>query len=152
MEAGGRPWPRWTKGLLVLSLTANLAVVGLMIGHYLQDERPRRGEFLDILVPQERRAEADALLGDRRARISDLRAELQGLRREMTALIASETFALEEFDLLLARAQEASAERRRLMQEQFRDLVMMLTPEERARGAARLNARYDAVRERRMYR
>ena len=58
--AKGAGCPVWMKGLLVVSLVANMAIAGLYLGHMSQADRPKRGPNAQIdwilkFVPEERR-------------------------------------------------------------------------------------------------
>ncbi|HHS94496.1 MAG TPA: periplasmic heavy metal sensor [Rhodobacterales bacterium] len=146
---------RWPKVLLTLSLTLNLVVIGGMVGAMLRDGHDTRrfgppdrntmratglGPFFDAM-PRDVRNRLGLALRDRGGLGPD-RAALEADLRAMLAVLRAEPFDPAEFEAILAnqqtRAQSRIATGRSVLVEQ----VGEMTPDERARFADGLEARF----------
>jgi uncharacterized membrane protein len=146
--------PGWLKLLLIVSLTANLVVIGVVAGYELRGDDRRRGSsdivaWVVEMLPEERRAAAEAHLAlaqeafdaadsDRGTRID---AVLAALRAEPYDPAAVEA-AMAEFGA-------SRRERWAVFRERLASLLDQLTPEERAAFADRFDERMSRWRERR---
>jgi uncharacterized membrane protein len=151
------PSPRWMKLLLVLSLTANLLVIGVIAGHELRRD-DRRGASRTVgwileLVPEERRAMSEAHFA---AALADLETAERDRSTEAAAVIAA--IRAEPYDAAAVQSAMADygasraedrAKRWTLLRERLSTLLAEFTPAERAAFADGLDERMDRWRKRR---
>jgi len=139
--------PRWTRVLLILSLTLNLAGAGVLAGQYLsamEDERDpnlSRGQArLLQLVPEDRRAEGRARFIAGRAAVEAAERQVWARSHAVVAELGRQSFAADAFAAALEGRRQAVLERQRVVQAQFVDIVAGLPAEDRAAMAARVRA------------
>ncbi|MCO6382820.1 periplasmic heavy metal sensor [Oceanicola sp. 502str15] len=145
---------RWLRVVLVLSLAANLAVAGLVLGAWITHDGKRgpdgrRGDKDKIVrelgfgpyaraIPRENREDFRAAIEARR---DELRASRSGLRSAFEATLA--TLRAEPFDRAAMAAQmeaqrSAITKGQRIGHEILLDRLASMSPEERAAFADRL--------------
>ena len=153
--AGRAGCPGWVRLLLVVSLAANLAVAGVVIGHnFRADHRPdRRGadrvtEWIIDLVPAERQEFARRHLSDLPNRLESERADRMTHLPEIVAAIEREPFDPEALDAALSSMSDRRESDRMALRQSLISLLAALTPEERASFAENFRERLDS-RERR---
>lgn len=136
--------------LLAVSLAANLAIVGFVVGHALDGGGPdgRRGmpgdmafgPFTEALGDHDRRALRDALF----ARAPDMRDARQRMSQDLAGLVAAlraEPFDPAALDAALAAQSHRMAANLDMAQGVLRDFLVAMTPEARIAFAARLAER-----------
>ena len=139
---------RGPRILLALSLAANLAVAGFVVGHALDGGGPDGhmerdvgfGAFTDALGPKDRKALREALF----ARAPDLREARRAMEADQVALVAA--LRANPFDAAaVTRAIEVQNARMAanltLAQSMLRDHITAMSPEDRLAFADRLEAR-----------
>lgn len=146
--------PRWMKLALIVSLMLNVAVVGIIAGHNMKDERAkgagnRQVQWILELVPDDRRDFAKAHFRDVRTRLQDIRAQRQEHLGQIIAAMRIEPFEPERFGAVLAERRNASLASRAIVHERLEALLGEFTPAERAIFAERLEARVSKWREHR---
>lgn len=143
----GRGCPPWTKLLLILSLAANVAVAGLVIGHSLRGEaEPPRGtdrviEMIVGLMPEQRRVQAVAYFADAQDEIAAARAERMERLEEVVTVMRAEPYdpraLLASLDAMFDRRYSGRA----VIRERLATLLAELTADERAVFAERFAER-----------
>jgi uncharacterized membrane protein len=152
-----RSWataPGWVKLLLVLSLSANVAVIGLIGGHAMRpDEHDRYGDEAAVpglsrqqsrilqMVPEARREQAKAMLLARSAEIEAARAALQTSQAALIEALRQEPLDPARLDAALSERQAASGRVWGIGYEQMIEIARQLSPEERAAMASKLEER-----------
>lgn len=138
--------PRWMQILLIVSLSANLLVAGMVIGAAFRDEpeahrRAGRdvaaGPFLNALEPEDRRA----VILHLRSQSVTLLQNRRDIRRRFDALI--EAIGAEEFDraaieALLEDQRGVATTRQSIGEKAFLDKLESMSAAERAAVAERL--------------
>lgn len=145
--------PAWMKLLLILSLTANLVVIGVVAGHALRHDKRRDGqhravEWILRLVPEDRRALAEAHFAEAQAALEA--ADDAGPQvAAILAAIRAEPYDPSAVEVAMAGYGSVRAERWAVLRERIATLLAQLTPEERVGFADRLQERMERWRERR---
>lgn len=147
-----RRFPRWMTVLLVVSLSVNLLVAGILVGATLRhggerkDDRGRselsrdlgRTPFVAALDPGDRRAIADRL----RREAGPLRANRQELRERFDGLLAAlraDSFDRAAVEALLAQQRQAGLRRLEIGEDAILDRLEEMSAEERRAYADRLD-------------
>lgn len=142
------------KWLLALSLAANLAVAGFVIGDALDGGlhgpggMPRDmhfGPFSDALEQDDRRALARALF-ERSPDMREMRRHMRGDLDQIIAALSQEPFDPAALDLALSGQARRVTEALALSQEVLRGLLVSMSPEERRAFAQRLRDRWGPER------
>lgn len=149
----GRRSPRWMKVLLVLSLTANLLVVGIIAGHALRADHRRGadravGRILD-LVPEDRRAMAEAHFAGALAEVDAAERDRSDDARAVVAAIKAEPYEAGAVEAAMTGYDASRAERWAILRERMATLLAEFTPAERAAFAERLEDRMTRWQKRR---
>jgi Spy/CpxP family protein refolding chaperone len=141
--------PAWLKLLLILSLTANLLVIGIIAGRELRQDGRRGGVgwILD-LVPEERRELAEAHFAEARA-LFEADDDRGALMDAVLAAIRAEPYDPSAVEAAMAAFGESRAERWKVVRERLSTLLAELTPAERAAFADNFEERMDRWRDRR---
>lgn len=133
--------PLWAKLLLILSLAANVAVLGLYLGHGMRDERAvgsRHVHWIVKLMPEHRRDFVQTTFDARR---DDLRAATATRARDMRALVVAiraEPFSPETVQSEMRKRRESRDQRNDIIQTTLLEVLTALTSEERAAFADNL--------------
>ncbi|MEM9583404.1 MAG: periplasmic heavy metal sensor [Pseudomonadota bacterium] len=147
-ETTPKPTPRWMRLLLVLSLGANLLVIGAFLGAKLSGGAPsgkaERGAHQMSLGPygralsKEDRAALRAAFSDRRPWFKQSRQQMREIGRELVAAMRMTPFDLAVVEQLLSKQSEMQsafqAEGRGLLLER----IEAMTPDQRAAFAEKL--------------
>ena len=143
--------PVWLKLLLVLSLTANLLVIGVIAGYELRDDRRRGGGvgWLLDLVPEERRQLAEAHFAEARAMIEASDGDRGAQMDAVLAAIRAEPYEPAAVEAAMAAFGESRAKRWRVLRERLSTLLEQLTPAERAAFADNFEERVKRWQDRR---
>lgn len=145
--------PRWMKPLLILSLTANLVVIGFVIGQELRGDGRRGADravawVLDM-VPEDRRAMAEAHFAEALPAL-DAPNDDRGANVAMVlAAIRAEPYQPSELQAAMAKFGASRAERWAVLRERLSTLLTQFTPEERAAFAHNFEERMNRWRKRR---
>lgn len=145
-QPGSSGSPRWLVAALLVSLMANMVVVGVAAGrmwahhhghdrgHGWSEARGRGGgpmrAFLDRL-PENRRAELGGMLRERREGGQADREAVRAAHAAVRAAIVSEPFDKVAFEAALERVNAARAAHRARVTAGFVDLVASMSAEER---------------------
>lgn len=146
--------PVWMKGLLVLSLVANLAVVGLYVGHTMNKKDKPRGPNREIswilkMVPEARYEETKAGFDALR---DDLRKANGERRRHLVVILETirrEPFVREDLEVVLRKHRETSGMRREIVHTQLVETMAMFSAAERAAFAENLDVQIKRLMQRR---
>lgn len=146
--------PFWVKLLLVVSLVANFAVVGLFAGAVIKVRKGDRGgsrqiEWILRFVPEERRADADALFEDRRDEVRKLRRESIEDMNAIIRAIRAEPFSPETLASALEARRASTMRRREVIQDGLVELMTGFNASERAHFADALEAKLETWAKRR---
>lgn len=145
--------PRWMRLLLVMSLTANLLVIGVVAGHELRRDHPRGADravgWILELVPEGRRAMAEAHFAEALAQVDAADRERAGDAAAVLAAIRAEPFEPAAVQSAMAGYGAARAERWAILRERMASMLAEFTPAERAAFADRLQDRMSRWRKRR---
>ena len=140
-----RRCPPWVKLLLVLSLVANMVVVGLYVG---QMSKPKKGRGADrqidwILkfVPEAKHADAEKLFDAKRDEIRKYYRERPKHLELIVAAIRAEPYAPETLVAAMRDRRENSTARRLIIEETLVELLDGFTPAERAHFATQMEER-----------
>lgn len=154
---GWRHAPTWMKLLLIVSLSANVLVAGVIGGKAFRDWRERaavakvapgldrRQARILRMVPAARRDEVGAILAARRAEIEAARRELREASLAFIEALRAEPLDPERVAAALARRQEASRRYWTISTEQVAEIARVLGPDERRELARRLEERMKRV-------
>ncbi len=132
--------PRWLWIIFFVSLTFNLAVVGIVIGsvwHFHAGKTLREGgaprHFRAFIrwLPSERRDEFRDTLRKLRPDLRPLRDKVRSARRQAEAAMVAEPFDRAAFASANRKLHEARAELHARRADTFAGLVEMMTAEER---------------------
>ncbi|HET7409142.1 MAG TPA: periplasmic heavy metal sensor [Paracoccaceae bacterium] len=153
---GGRPagCPGWMKLLLILSLAANLAVAGVIIGHSVRggdEERRGPGRVIDWIVgmvPEERRAFAREQFAGVPDRVEAARAERITHLPAVVAAMQAEPFDPAALDAALDTMFSRQNSGRTILRERLIALLGELAPAERAAFAEHFRERLESRDER----
>lgn len=145
--------PRWMKLLLVLSLTANLLVIGVIAGRELRPDHRRGadravGWILD-LVPEDRRAMAEAHFAGALAEVDAAERDRAEDARAVIAAIRAEPYDPASVQAAMASYGAARAERWSILRQRMATLLSEFTPAERAAFADRMEERMSRWQKRR---
>lgn len=134
--------PTWVKLLLILSLAANIAVVGLILGHGMRGKEQvagnRQVHWIVKLMPEDRREFVEKMFDERR---DELRATSANRRRDMRALVTAlraEPFSPETVVSEMRKRRESRDSRNEIIQSTLVEVLTALTPVERAAFADNL--------------
>jgi uncharacterized membrane protein len=146
--------PGWMKLLLILSLTANLLVIGVIAGYELRGDGRRGGTeravgWIVEMVPEERRGMAEAHFADARAAIDAADGDRGALMDGVLAAIRAEPFRPAAVQAAMAAYGDSRSQRWEVLRERTASLLAELTPEERAAFADNFEERMNRWRERR---
>ena len=146
--------PGWMKLLLILSLTANLLVIGVVAGYELRDDRRRGGTDRAVgwileMVPDERRDMAEAHFAEARAAIDAAEGDRGALMDAVLAAIRAEPYQPAAVQAAMAAYGDSRSERWEVLRERMATLLARLTPDERAAFADNFEERMKRWRERR---
>ncbi|MBY8975430.1 periplasmic heavy metal sensor [Rhodobacteraceae bacterium NNCM2] len=130
--------PFWAKILLLVSLTGNLIVAGLIIGHQLRPRPISENNWMMSIVPVEKRETAQELFAKRRSRIQELRQQRSELRNDMLSTFQAETFSPETMAEKMESHRMVTNEQRALIHEQLVELFAMMSHDERVTAAERM--------------
>lgn len=153
-ERSIRDTPRWVTLLLVLSLAANLGVLGLFGGAVIgvrdaDEDQARRLPFLLRVMPESRHDEARALLEESRSEREALEQGREAADAELIAAMCADPFDPARLEAAFATRREASAERRGLIRGHILELADRMSAPERAEMADRTEQMLRHWRERR---
>lgn len=138
--------PGWMKLVMILSLAANLLVVGLVIGHWLAGGEDRRGGvertigWMVRVVPDERREMAEAHFETARPEFEAMQSARLEQFDAVLAAIRTEPFDSTALGRAMAATLEARASQRALVYDRFATLLGQFTPDERTGIADRMEA------------
>lgn len=147
---GGTPGgcPGWAKLLLVLSLAANLAVAGVVLGHGLRDDDDSKqqvpGRWIDWIVgmvPEDARPAARAHFADVPERFEALRDERAAHLPAVVAAMQAEPFDAAALDSALDTMFDREHSGRPIMRERMIAMLADLDPADRAVFAERFRER-----------
>jgi uncharacterized membrane protein len=146
--------PGWIKLLLILSLTANLLVIGVVAGYELRDDGRRGGTdravgWIVDMVPEERRDMAEAHFAEARAAIDTADGDRAALMDGVLSAIRAEPYDPAAVRAAMAAYGNSRSERWEVLRERMASLLARLTPEERATFADNFEERMNRWRERR---
>lgn len=152
-----RSWrhaPRWMKGLLVISLSLNLAVIGLVGGNAIRhwhgdrfadaETAPgldRRQTRILNMIPEGSREEARAILLAHQDALDAAREAMREANMEFIQAIRQDPLDPQELDQALEHRHDASGRYWRIGSEQIVAIARELNAEERERLADRLEER-----------
>lgn len=146
--------PIWMRVLLVCSLAVNLAIAGIIAGAFygngppasraMADGSPRDaareaffGPLGDVLAKDDRRAIRREVIKNRRD-LRDLRNALRGTYTDLLPLLRAETFDRPAFEAVLSTQRDAAGNIHKFAHNLVIDRLEVLTPEDRAAMADRL--------------
>ena len=144
--------PGWMKLLLILSLTANLLVIGVIAGHELRGRGGGPGGAVDWIVgmvPEGRREMAQAHFAQVSPTLDAAEHDRGAQMDAVLAAIRAEPFQPSEVEAAMAVFGESRAERWAVLRERTASLLAQLTPEEREAFADRFEERMNRWRDRR---
>ena len=146
--------PGWMKLLLILSLTANLLVIGVIAGYELRGEGRRGGTdravgWIVEMLPEERRGMAEAHFAEARAAIDTAEGSRAALTDRVLAAIRANPYDAAAVQAAMAAYGDSRSERWEVLRERMASLLARLTPEERAAFAHSFEERMNRWRERR---
>ncbi len=153
----GKSWasaPGWVKLLLVLSLSANVAIAGLIGGHAMRpgwgdhhggtESMPglsRQQSRILQMVPEARREHARAILLARAGEIEAAYAALQAKQAQLVEALRQEPLDADRLKAAVADRQAASGRIWGIGYEQMTEIALQLAPAERAAMADQLEER-----------
>lgn len=151
-KAQGR-CPAWLKAALVVSLAANVTILGLFIGSKMKGDEDVYGANRQIswilkLVPEERH---DFTKAKFEARRDDLRKTQIERQRQMEAIVRSiraEPFSPEELGRAMRLRREAGDERRVIVHSELIELMVAFSATDRQLFADRLEERLEGMNNR----
>lgn len=166
-ETGFQPAPeaprrRWPTVLLALSLTLNLAVLGLIAGAHFREDRDMRrfpapdrsmmrstgfGPFFDAM-PREARNRMGAALNGREAAFASDPAVLAAELREMLMALRAEPFEAAALEAVLAAQQARASARIEAGRAVLIEQIATMSPAERRDFADQLEGRFARALER----
>jgi uncharacterized membrane protein len=147
--------PGWMKALLVVSLVANAAVLGIVGGwkmrHGTSDEPglSRQQARILALVPEPRRDAARNILLSRQDEVAAARKEMRAALEELVAAIRAEPFSADRLAAALAARRTASGKVWGIGYEQLAEIAAGLNAADRVALADRIEERYNRWMERR---
>ncbi len=146
--------PGWMKLLLILSLTANVLVIGLVAGRELRGDDRRGGTERAVrsiveMVPDDRRAMAEAHFADLGESIGAAEGDRGALMDGILAAIRADPYQPAAAQQAMAAYWASRSERWEVLRERTASLLAELTPEERAVFADNYEKRMNRWRERR---
>ncbi len=148
-----RRCPLWVKLVLVLSLVANMVVVGLYVGHMSKPKRERGADrqisWILKFVPEAKRDAAEKLFDGKRDEIRKAYRDRSKNMELIVDAIRAEPFAPETLVAAMRDRRENSEKRRIIVEETLVELLSGFTAEERAHFAAEMEERLKASRSKR---
>ena len=145
--------PAWAKLLLAASLMLNVAVIGVVAGHQMQEKDDKTGnrqvDWILRLVPEDRRDFTKDHFRDIREPLKSLRTERRQHLTQIVTAIRTEPFIPDALTKILTARREAGAQTRTLVHERLVILMTEFTPEERAYFASGLEERITQLQRRR---
>jgi uncharacterized membrane protein len=146
--------PGWMKLLLILSLTANLLVIGVIAGYELRGEGRQGGTDRAVgwileMVPEERRGMAEAHFAQVRTVIDTADGDRAQLMDGVVAAIRAEPYDPAAVQAAMAAYGASRSDRWEVLRERMASLLARLSPEERAAFADNFEERMNRWRERR---
>lgn len=138
----GRGCPVWAKLLMIASLTINLVVLGLILGHRIKDQRTVQNDWVMYIVPEEKRDAARALLAKNYDQQIELRSVKRDLRDAMTEALKDEAYRASDMAPLLEEYRGVSNELRRIRHQQFISVIDILNHDERVYATDLLQERF----------
>jgi len=151
-DMSARRTPRWVKLLLVVSLSINLAIAGLALGHRLKPHgfpEDRRTAWVYKILPEERHDEARAIFHEKREEMAERINEMQDVHRRIAAAIAADPLDQAELAAAFAARRDGVMKMHIITQGQLAALLTRMSPKERRQVAERLLERSEKWAERR---
>lgn len=144
---------RWPKMLLILSLAANVVIIGLFAGHLMKSEPSARGPDNQIrwiirLVPE---AQRDATKAHFREIRDDVRAAYMQRGDHLTLIadaIRVQPFSVEGLEAALQARRDGAQARQEIVQTHLVSLLESFSPAERAEFASNLDGFLAQLKER----
>lgn len=140
-ETGSEPvvaarCPLWAKLVMVLSISANLIVAGMVVGTWLRAGNSVEGEdWLERRIlrslPEDRRGEAKAVFDERSTEIGELRGMRDELREQAAMLLEADPYDANALLAVFDKRQLASSAMFAIYYERVARLAGELTAEER---------------------
>ena len=137
--------PRWMRVLLVVSLAANLLVLGAAVGMVLRGPPPAARSLLDGAASpllgamgEDRRALIVGEMRERSPRFRENRSELRAAFGAVLAELRSERFDPEALGAALARQDAALQQRQAIGRDVLLSQIAEMSPDERRAFADRL--------------
>lgn len=146
-ENGGtiRRCPAWVKLLLVLSLVANMVVVGLYVGQMSKPKRERGADrqigWILKFVPEDKRADAEELFESKRDEIRKHYRERPKHLELIVEAIRAEPYSPETLVAAMRDRRANSTARRLIIEETLVELLSGFTPAERMYFASQMEDR-----------
>jgi uncharacterized membrane protein len=145
--------PGWMKLLLILSLTANVLVIGVVAGYELRDDRPRGGDravgWILEMVPDDRRGMAEAHFAEARELMETTEGDRGALMDAVLAAIRAEPYQPSAVQAAMAAYGDSRSQRWQVLRERMATLLARLSPEERADFADNFEERMNRWRDHR---
>lgn len=135
-DPAGPTWqrPRWLYGALVVSLAANLVMLGGAAGAFWHHRHERREHgltgFVNELQPDRQGPLREFLKGER-AKLKPIREEIRSGWRETNELLGAEPFDKEKLKAAMGRMNEAESRMRAAIAESLVETAAKMTPQER---------------------
>ena len=140
--------PRWVKIILLMSMTVNFVVAGVLIGNYVRSKPYTDGSWMLMLVPEAKRPAAQEMIAKRRPQTKEIRLNRQENRRAFISKMTAEEFDAKALAATLAQQRELSERQRALIHEQLIELLSLLSPQERVDAARRMQEMFQGRRTR----
>lgn len=144
--------PRWMKLVLVLSLAANLAVAGVVIGHELRSDDKERGDWtkravawIIELVPEDQRNLARARFEGVTDEIKAARARRHGYLPAVVAAMQADPFDAAALDEALDRMFDGPESGRQILRAHLIGLLDALPPADRAIFARKFREKMESI-------
>ncbi len=138
--AAGPAWRRWAGPLLLVSLMANLLVVGALAGSYMAGQRHGPLAFAPIdrglmgylrTLPDERRIAILTGIEQSRGRLQAERRKVREARKVALSALANEPFDASALESAIAGANAAEGSLQAVSNAIFVSVAKRMTPEER---------------------
>lgn len=149
-DAPTRPGaPGWMKLLLILSLAANLAVVGLFAGYNFARDETEKGSWPERLidrmiamVPEERQDLAEARFAEVRRQLDAMQGRREAAYADVLVAIRADPYDPKALEAAFDGTLDAGRDKIATVYDGLIALLAELTPAERAAFADRMEARY----------